>query len=374
MKEKLTIVLCTILIFLTGCGATEPVGSSEVLPVLDEPESIEGLVTETEVECASRNEKERFLEPRGTFFHDGWIFYNGSKEIRKCKPDLTEDTLVFSGGRLQSLNQDGIATMTVYPGESRKPGEEEVHILNVHSGIAEKIDTLDTEKMSHQMLYKEHLIVVQGIVIEGHGAASQLDMYDIKGDFIKTIAPNVNSSYFAAIDNYIYYLPMCGDEEMTIPANTIMRYDIVNDKTEEVLMFDLKIFYESPDETIYVWPGVLFNGRTITIRVGLDNFIYTSVDEIDPKEIVFDGIGRDDFFELIPSFDDDIFLMQQQHDEEKPIDESFLFSAFFRIDKDKNEAVLLQKSDMRSGVFFYDGFRYYMETNESTRLKREKFY
>ena len=320
-------------------------------------------IREEPVECTSRNDKEMFLEMnRGMYFHDGWIFYDNGADFRKCKPDLTEDTSVFplTGRYFNILNQEGIATIKVYPGESRKPGDDEVHILDVHTGKSEKIDRLDTEYMGYRLLYKDYLIVVQQIVIEGHGAATQLDLYGRQGNFIKTIAPYVNYTCFAVVDNAVYYLQYYGDEKRTSPSNKVMRYDIISGETEVVLEFDLP---EAPEVGYPSWSTVYFTGRTI-IAHSKDAFVYTSIDEIEPKKILFSEIhkGEGDFvITVIPSVDEDIYF-QSLHFGEGGDENGFLYSRFYKMARGTNEPIFLKETDgdIRGFAVFSEGYLYHL--------------
>jgi len=367
---------------LNGCVTVElkAEGSLEKdIPILEAHEPVEDSVLDAVAECISRYGEWYFLEMnRGMYFHDGWIYYDKNSELRKCKPDLAEDTAVFplEGRYFQVLNQEGFATMKVYTDESRKLGDDEVYILDVHNGQAERIDNLDTKYMIYRMLYKDFLIVVQETVIEGHGAATRLDLYDRQGNFIEIIAPDVNHTCFAAIDDSIYYLPYFGNEERTKPANTVMRYDLISRESEVVFTFD-----EITDPNS--WSYAYFTGRTIIVPAK-DAFVYTSIDEIVPQKILFNEIdksGGRKGMNVVPSADKDIFFVSSHFGKVGDNEDEFLYSNVFRMDYETNELILLKEewtNPLLGGGCFFDGYLYYFSFTDDGNyigdLMREHFY
>ena len=372
----LILILCILLISQVGCVPTEQVindqpENPEIASETPDDETIPVLEELVEcAECTNRNSEERFLHVHnGIYIHDNWVFYNTSEGTRKCRPDLSGDTLVYSGGWITSLNQDGFATMKVYPDESRKPGDDEVHILDVHTGKTEKVNNLNTKGMIHRLLYKDYLIVEQEFVTEGHGAATRLDMYDRKGCFIKTIAPEIYPYSFAVVDDAVYYWLHFGDADRTMPSNTIMRMDIISGETEKFFRFDLM---ENPEFPwgIHFWPAVYFNGRTIIVFTGT-NDVYTSIDEIGPQKISLPS-EMDEIFTFISSDNDDIFFAFSYVDNE---DRSIkLYDEYFRVHHGTGEPILLKRIENGSVgymPFFSDGFMYYIDNGD---LKMEQFY
>jgi len=375
MKKILTAAFFFFIVLLIGCVPADLEADSppEMLaPVKEALEPMEELVQEAVLDCTNRYEEEQFLVPnRSMYFHDWWIFYNRGGDFRKCRPELTEDSLVFSHGWNYALNHDGYATMKVYPSESRRSGDDEIHILDVHSGKSEKIYNLDTMHMTSAMLYKDYLIVCQGFVIDGYGGASRLDLYDRKGNFIKTFATEIDYLGFAVIDDAVYYLPYFGDAERTMPPNKIMRYDIISGETEEFFSFDLA---ETPLwswNTMYCWPSAYFNGRTILIFNGKD-YIYTSIDKINSQKIVFDKTSKEYLVDFIPSTDKDLFFIGRKYGEN--ISDPTLYIDFFRVENGMETPILLKEFNFPYGndACFSDGYLYYF--NNDGVLMREQFY
>jgi len=294
--KKLIFILCVIVVIMVGCGQVpvEPVVDElqeESEPISGFNENEDDPIPDNSIQCISKYEEERFLNLNQLYFHDGWIFDAKSGIIRKYKPDLEEEAIVFSSDSGFSkfiLNQDGFGLMLYSSNYLDIDDNDKIYILDVHTGEAEEIE-IDFSPI-YVILYKSDIIAWQQ-----HGPVPpQLDMYDRNGNFVKTIVPEVLENY-AFIDNSVYYRPAFSDAEWTIPGNTVMRYDLVSGITEKVLEFDLATMPWGD----YCWPRVYFNGRTIIVN-NLGSMFYTSIDKIEPIEIDFNLIkGRDDFFEFV---------------------------------------------------------------------------
>jgi len=382
--KRLTIAICLLMVFLTGCGGMpaesvidEP--QEEATPVSEPLKVEEKFVPEYNIVCTSKYEKERFLNISGEslYFHDGWVFYANRDEVRRCRPDFTEDALVIAPPMGMSanlaLNHDGFSAVSIVTGP-RRGSKSEVQILDVHNGRIEKLDSVIYGGFG-RLLYKDVFIVDQNEVIEGKGSTVRLDMYDRKGAFVKTIASDIYPNDVAVLNDAVYYLPGYGDEDRTLPPNTIMRYDLTTGETEKFFEFDL-----AETSWGYDWSKIYFHGRTVIIRKGLNAAMYFDIDEMEPIEIDFGDIEmtEDDYISFIPSTGDDIFLAVhypdpalyyenvEPRDITKPYD-------FFKVVHGTSKPVLLQTELEYQGrtMMFSDGYVYYVD--EHLNLKREEW-
>ena len=364
--NKCSLVLCLLLVLLQpGCGNGTPPEEPEIenLPEVTVPELTETVPDTSEEEVLfgmnmihDGSIEEKFIEEKHLYFYDGWIYYNNSDmEARKCRLDLTQDMLAFPGGSHLKLNQDGYGLLMIY--------QDGFYIFDANNGIAEAVSL---PAYYSRILYKNYIFGRIETIVNGFHEY-WLEMYDLKDNIAKTIFPETLFD-FAVVDDSVYYLPYYGNDDKTMPGSTIMRYDINSGETEKVFEFEMKGYYH---------PKAHFNNRTILIQYDSSSFVYTSIDEIAPKAFEIEIDRSIEYFEVIPSTDDDIYLVlrhgNEGYSDDTPPD-------WFRIAHGSTEPVLLKGFDMDGSsypAYFSDGYLYYFGLKDSRgnyALKREHFF
>ena len=370
----LSIILCLIMACLAGCIQEQQISMEPGVDVTKEapepvpctPEDEPPAIPETDDNDFINYGKEAFLMFYRPEIYNDWIYYRVKNELWKCRLVLTDETIVFSEGIGTgfNINHDGCGIVR------RKA--DEWYIFNVIKGTIEELDmSYSPTIMSNGFLYKNNIFVENKM----WESKIYLDMLDNRGDYIKTVLTE-ELAWYAIIEDVIYYLPFYGNTEETAPSNTIMRYDIKSGEIESVFEFELTEVQKPgdswPDIYNYFFPYVYFYNRNIIIENDKHSFVYTSIDSIEPKKVIF-NLGKDIRVVPVYSTDDDVFFFCYE--------EMVLgyIPSFYKVIQGTTEPLFLgefNKTVVPS--FFSDGYLYYYECEEDgniiNKLRREKFY
>ena len=108
----------------------------------------------------------------------------------------------------------------------------------------------------------------------------------------------------------------------------------------------------------------------IIVENYMNSFVYTSIDKIDPKEVVFNGQWAKPVF--IPSNDNDLYF-RVIHDLDKTGEWINTRSEFYVIRQGEIEPVYLKEFECYYSACFIDGYLYYYEYEDAIKLRREGF-
>jgi len=393
-KKLVAIVTLLILLLLAGCqiahesaeqttGGTPEIGGSSGVsdPDKDIPEDGPFPILEDCNEGTIPGSEEVFWVDRfaPVSFHKNWIYYgNNSGELRKCKLDLTQDSLVYSGRFAWVLSKGGRSItgsglewylVDTCKGEIKKyyPSASTVHAIPSPAPST-------ASSFYKGIVYKDNVFFHRGIVREGRYYGEQIDMYDLEGNYFKTVAMG-NMFNFSVVDDNIYYISVYSDMAFTKPDNKIMRYDIKTGETEQVFEFDLKKG-ANINKSEYFEPCVYFCNRTIIVKNSGKSFVYTSIDNIEPREVVFDfETGQGDWFELVPGIGEDVFIVFFHNpDEEENID-SIMGASYYKVEQGTTNPIFLKEFWLpfhSLPVYFLNGYMYYYDF-DAGKLGREQF-
>jgi len=394
MKRNLPAVIVFILLItlvLIGCspGTKEsPVvseGNSDTTDAGNSP------VSDDKTEYSESNYvNERFLVPGYISINDNWIYYSrivpggnvgGSStyknELRKCQIDLSQDEDVFSTEFHPwfyhpefVLNPDD----RIIYGDvdfSQSSPVSKLWIYNLHDGtIDNNILQAYGVNYGNIVLYKNQII----LSIDGNetDTSTQIDTFNIDSNIEKTIFTGYVNS-FGVIDDAIYFLPIYYDDEnKPQPQQTIMRYDMKSETTAQVFKFNIATI--NLGDGVYFIPEVNYNGRNIVVQNSPNTFVYTNIDNINPKEISFKNykeLDRDQA-KFIQSDDEDLYFNLSYY---KNVEEGFDSSDYYRVLQGGNEPMMLNGLDSDIGEYFAAGNMYYIEYDFNTngKLMCEKY-
>ena len=301
-----------------------------------------------------------------------WFYYYVSRqgEMRKCKLDLSEDICVFSSVFLTSdfyLNPDACFTGWDSP-------KGNMFVFNVIDNARERVDWVSIQNMRSVILYQEHFLFFSS------GPEASLEMHDLAGNHIKKIYSGQIDSY-AVIDDAVYfYSSLSGDiwdfGKAETYDNSVIKYDIATETTETLFEFEVKEAYgleESTGVLKLFSPRVAYNMRDIIVQNSATSFVYTSIDNINPKEIEL-GPAENyyDWAFFIHSNDDNLYFALYKADERDNDGEQFGHYTYFMISQGTTELIELKQFDCHYHMFFSDGYLYYL--NEDGEPVREKMH
>jgi hypothetical protein len=392
--KRLSIIIIGLLL-LSGCGiypadlgrdeasAPEPVSGDS------EEESPLGTIPQKDMTAYEHGEASPiFIGPNGGVeglwqLHDGWIYYvdlNTMKELRKCKLDLSQDMQVatFDSPLEFYINPEGYYIMQNV--EQYGTGRQTPRIVEwfVSSVLDDSREEIDLPTIGH----KDNEILYQGnIFLNDHretdtNSKFTLDWYDLDGNHVKTITEYFDS--FGIVDDSIYFLPIESDDNEkpisivdTVYNNAVMRYDIGNNVSEIVFEFEL---IEGEGSWKYYMPHAKFNGRNIIVQNDFTSYVYTSIDDIDPKSIVFDfptDNSRSEDSNYIPSNDDNLYFNYRHYDESAADYDPIGSREYYMVMSGTTDLIKLKEFECRLPMFFADGYLYYL--NDDYEICREKF-
>ena len=371
MKKLYILIYILLLIMITGCikdptipsGNAQSVASGDGLCVTGE----DSLSTSPPFEQGSPDftETKKFLTitEHGCSTFEGWMYYFTfpTFDLRRCTPDLSQDTIVLSSKDYycrSAINQEGYCIL-----KKRDPSRAEFYIKNVLDGSIETINLPSTEGINNLIYYKNEIFFLNKLI----------NIYNRNEGFIKTIEDSFCNE-FAVIDDEIYFLPIYNDIEKLDYNNTVMCYSITKEIVEGVFAFEIQIASGYTDERYL--PHIYYNNRNIIVRNNFTSFVYTSIDDIDPKKVNFDfSQSRWDIVLYIPSDDEDLYFEMSCFlggDERNPITRS----EYYKVTQGTGEPVLLKEFKLDGiSVFFLDGYLYYLDNADGdNKMKREMIY
>ena len=320
-------------------------------------------------------EAKEFVAERGLAFalDDGWICYYDyqTSKYRKCKPDLTQDEIAYYYNP-SCINQDGYSIQSklvqkgrYYEGHPEyKPSEWEYFIYNSNDGSVEEtgLSSVDNE-FRNIVLYGDSIYLYDP-------EKDRLDIYSRGGDFVKTIASGLFYK-FAVIDDAVYFYSGAGDMNEAGPASSVMRYSINSGFTETVFGVDTA---DGPSASEWCEPGIWYEKRTIIVKNKNNSYVYTDIDAIEPKEILFESVKNErDMVNYIPGDDDCLYFEVRYHlggADEEPVTRS----EFYKVQRGAAKPILLMEFDFEGYPYpmcFYDGYFYYYNDG-SSGLERVK--
>ena len=359
------IILCTTLLVLTGCTQhpveAESNNSLDSLPVQNSEDTKNPYNTERDM---SRYENGKasasFLSIESSWvLHDGILYYKDPQDHGRVwkynmgsaekEYFLLPDEYRFASG----LNQDGY-----FFGLKNRSGITERGILNINDGLFEKIDWLSSINSFQMALYKGNIFLVD--MENGFGS---LDMYDLYGNHKKAICPDYVEN-FGIIDDSVYFHPFLEDlNNKDAHGNKIMRFDITTGEIETAFEFEIgKEPQLGGGRTIYEYqPYTYYDKRNIIIANKRQTFVYTSVDDIDLKEIVFESSSDFDFPYYVPSIGDNLYFCFYNADERDTEGDLFGYYEYYIVIQGTTEPIKLKQFDYADAMFFMDGYLYYLD-------------
>ena len=380
MKKICVLLSLLLLMFTSGCEqmvSELDAGNLPATPDLsaDTMETNPSNVNEGNSTSEFNYKNESFLGLSLFHIHNHWIYYNGYRsDLRKCKIDLSQDDLVFSGDEIGSIgsefivNPEGycIAKKTLqyesFPVDNPNhiPDIVEWTIINIYDGSVELIDLPSTgQNFKNIVLYKNMIILID------QNKERRIDMYNRKGDFIKTVYSEDVLS-FGIIEDSLFFLPAYSDTNQENPGNVIMRYDLNRDKTEIAFEFDLK---EQPLYGVVYWPEARYCGRNIIVKNNTTSIVFTSIDDIDPLEVEFNTTSSPwDSVSFINGIGDEMYFRYYHGDKRDSESETFGEYQYFTLNQDviKSISNRIDPND-HSCLFVMDGYIYYIEEYKMAR-------
>ena len=371
MKRLLFFML--VIAITVGCGQipVDPPSETEHIP---EPNAVgPALAPDNEHKITSTSTAKEFVFSSLVYFNDGWVYYamGGSRELRKCKPDLSQDQIVFSNGfgGMFIVNPDGYLVE-----QSIGVREGEYYIGHIHNGSPVLIDLPLSEhsnitRYKNIILYKDNIYLID--VYDKH-----IYNYDLKGNYKKTIYDGKTDS-FGVVDDALLFLTTEKIKEESGYSNAILRYSLTSGTTETVFKFDI---YEIPwVKGEYFTPRVNYDGRNIVVINNM-TLLYTDIDMIELKEVDLNFVETQwDYPEYVNSNEDDLYLrITYLSAAGDTAPDPFDRIEYYKIVKGTAEPEYLKSfyKDHHS-MYIIDGYLYYHEYEEdasNVKLLRESLY
>ena len=385
VKKSILISFVLLMIVVSGCGQfRDKPGTNETSDVSNLPCDTSGTPdlpsdsygdpvsgSENDENMGHNYEDNVFLELPLFHISDGFIYdYERDKrELRKYSYDLLQNERVFSSGSsaIVSYSPEGYCLISMssqlerfYPGHpDYAPSIREWSIVDIYNGSSQVIDLPSVgQNFVKIIIYKGNIFLID------HNNGRRLDMYDIKGNFVKTVCSEYVDN-FGIIEDAVYYIP---NPDAHNQGRTLMRYDIKEDIAEKVFEFNLK--KSLPNDTIY-WPEASYNGRYIIIQNSQTSIMYTSIDDINPIEVEFNSTRSPwDDVTYIRGTGDDLCFMYKYGDEKDSEGEFFGEFQYFKINQGIIEPISsrTQRGSLRCII---DGYIYYGEKGTIQREKLE---
>jgi len=381
LKNGLFVLLMAVAIMIfAGCGLEHDVEempteleASEALPASNEPPEAEN---EDKSISESNNEEEEFLTLAKHTVLNGWIYYANfysPADLRKCRLDLSEDQAVFQTGFRNrfGLNADGECVQLDSAGPRNR-----WYIYDVHKFTSEETDLSLTSGQGVALLYRDNIFLGRNReeITEDMHVPLDIEMFDRKGNFVKTVTPEPVGSrdwghepYYALVDDALYYHVALNDDDAISGKSRIMRYDLNTETTEKVFEFD--VMEQSGDEYFdmgggeYFTPIISFDKRTIIVQNGLKSFVYTSIDDAQLKKVDLECVGISGAGAVYAfSMDGDLYFMSYVANPDKQDDYLGAYGCFeyYVLPKDADEPVFWRKFDVgETPIFAYDGYVYF---------------
>ena len=366
------IIVLLILILMGGCEQAL-IETPEVENIQSEPGSnivVAEPVPDDIVLINSESASDLFLAFTSLAVHNGWVYYiiEGKSELRKCRPDLSEDAVDFPSGLRPPfiLNPDGYIV-----------GDKNIYNLNDGSYSENRLAS-NGDLCINTILYKNSFYMIDVKYL----ANRSITQYNLKGDYVKTIYEGHVDS-FAIIDDTLYFMPEFRDDNGVFYSDTVMRYDLVEGTTEEAFGFDIKEIPWSSGE-YFMNSSIFYDKRNIIVVNSTNSFVYTSVEEISLKEVdlSFTKSQWDHPF-YICSNDEDLYfaMLYFTADNGTPFSD---YMEYYKVINGTTQPVFLKRIDgAHRALFISDGYLYYhnypdfnnfdmAERDKSMELKREK--
>lgn len=336
MKKVISIVLVSCLLF-TACNINDysinSLNNNTESYKSNNSSNIE--ITEPNSETTTillKNNKDikEFVDYRMSNVDD-WIYYSINNQLRKCKLDLTEDTLL-ENNILYFLRTTKNSVTEIYQAD-----------LDNNEFYSEKITQL---KNANNLIIIDHYIVYTNF-------ENELIKYDIDKNIItKNIAESVAS--FSIVDQFVYY-NLCND-------NIIYRYDINTGKREAFFEFKKHDDFQ---------PKVYYINRIILIQTDINKFIYTDIDNITLRNISFDISEYERVWTALYSNDNDslYFNISEHYDVANPATTPRSIYKV-KIGTEESELVKIITGDNLGSVI--EGYLYSFDYNDN--IFREAFY
>ncbi len=224
--------------------------------------SVEDVSTDKEEKSSlthfNNQDIKNFIYRKNFYKVNDWIYYWSDSELRKCKPDLTENTLLE-----QDVYNFYIQNSNLYYIKNPQNNSQEIYWVDLNNVNlhGEKISEF---KDSHNwIVYKNSIIYTKDIT-------NELMIYNIDQNTEKECVCD-NVAYFSVLDHYIYY-SIYDDDAVYI-------YDIDSGKSELFLEFEKQDNFA---------PKTYYRDRMIVIQTDVNKFIYTDVDNKILKKVSFD--------------------------------------------------------------------------------------
>lgn len=277
-----------------------------------------------------------FIYRKNFYKVNDWIYYLADSELRKCKPDLTEDALLE-----QDVYDFYIQNSNLYYSQnnSKEIYWTDLNNLNFHANkISELKDT-------------NNWIVYQNSVIYTKDISNELMIYNIDQNTEKECVCD-NVAYLSVLDHYVYY--------SLYDDNVVYRYDINSGKSELFLEF------EKHDDFA---PKTHYRDRMIIIQTDVNKFIYTDIDNKILKKVSLD-ISEYERGWAAFHFDDSenlYFSVAEHYDVANPLTAP---RSIYKVQIGTEQIKLVKEIIGENIGFLTDGYLY--SFNEDESLKREK--
>lgn len=268
MRKQLSLIVTSILLCTTACGnndlSSNSINNNET--VISELSSYNDIQPITESSCDisvyfnSSEKIENYICRKNFYEVNNWVYYCSDKNLRKCRLDLTEDTLV-----MENVYSFYIQNMTLYYEKYSENNNREFFRAYLNN------DKFDEERIAEFSREIYNPIFFRDSVF--YECSNKIIMYTLNNDNEKTIV-NDNVSSFSIVDHYVYY--------NIYDNNTICRYDINEGKKEIFLNFEKQDIFT---------PKVYFINRMIIIQTDINSFTYANIEDTSLKNISFDISG-----------------------------------------------------------------------------------
>lgn len=296
-------------------------------------------------------------------FFDGWVYYLINGDLKKCKSDLSDDTLLE-----KDIKSFDIYDSKIYIQKSSQTQENLYELfvcdLNKSEFKMQKITDFKS-KSSSQVVFYDNLILSKYV---SDTDTERLELFN-KDGASKDIIAEGNLESFGIVDESIYY--HLNNEADT--KSIVEKYDIATGKRTEVLKFD-KTKIDTPSFD-YFQPKVFYDMREIIVQKDSDSFLYIDIDSTEQKTVSFDlskyeqGMAKFIFsdsenlyFETCESYDVDNI--------------STVPCEIYIVHKGEEKASFVNDHTGDNILFLYEGYLYYLTDKDSTNnwiLLREKF-
>ena len=305
--------------------------------------SVENVSTDKEEKASltsfNAQDIEDFIYRKNFYKVDDWIYYLADSELRKCKPDLTEDTLLEQDIYDCYIQGSNLYYVKNSLNNSKEIYRADLNNINFHGEkIAELKDT------NNWIVYKNNVIYTKDI-------SNELMIYDIDQNTEKECVCD-NVAYFSVLDHYIYYSIYDDD--------AVYRYDIDLGKSELFLEF------EKHDNFA---PKTYYRDRMIIIQTDVNKFIYTRVDNKTIKKISFDISEYERGWAAFHFADNEnlYFSVAEHYDVANPLTTP---RNIYKVQIGTEQIELVKEIIGENVGFLTDGYLY--SFNEDKSLKREK--